>query len=129
MNVQKALTIAMWMPRVRTPLGPLLVPVKLGIQEMVLIVSVGVYYCCVNKNKRLQINIIGKKKRYNQVTFYFCYIDVDECALNIDNCNANAICNNIPGAFTCACKNGFTGNGVTCLGNFDFWNVCSMISS
>ena len=64
MNVQKALTIAMWMPRVRTPLGPLLVLVKLGIQEMVLIVSVGVYYCCVNKNKRLQINIIGKKNNF-----------------------------------------------------------------
>lgn len=40
--------------------------------------------------------------------------DIDECALGTDNCDANATCTNIPGAFTCACNFGYAGNGVLC---------------
>jgi cysteine-rich repeat protein len=40
--------------------------------------------------------------------------DLDECTLNTDNCSANADCTNIDGGFTCACKAGFSGDGVTC---------------
>ncbi|MDQ3036035.1 MAG: hypothetical protein M3Y87_26780, partial [Myxococcota bacterium] len=40
--------------------------------------------------------------------------DVDECALDSDNCSANAACTNTTGSFTCACDTGYTGDGVTC---------------
>ncbi len=40
--------------------------------------------------------------------------DVDECALGLDSCDANATCTNVPGSFGCTCKLGYTGNGVTC---------------
>eukprot|EP00163_Fabomonas_tropica_P013469 TRINITY_DN24_c0_g1_i1.p1 TRINITY_DN24_c0_g1~~TRINITY_DN24_c0_g1_i1.p1 ORF type:complete len:1967 (+),score=502.53 TRINITY_DN24_c0_g1_i1:169-6069(+) len=43
--------------------------------------------------------------------------DTDECAQNTDNCHANADCNNNVGGFTCACKVGFSGDGVTCTDN------------
>ena len=40
--------------------------------------------------------------------------DIDECALNTDNCNANAACADTEGSFTCTCNQGYEGNGVTC---------------
>nr|XP_039251530.1 serine-rich adhesin for platelets-like [Styela clava] len=41
--------------------------------------------------------------------------DVDECENTAsNNCDANASCQNIEGSFTCACKTGYTGSGVTC---------------
>ena len=42
---------------------------------------------------------------------------VDECTLNTDNCdNAEAICTDTVGTFTCACNDGWTtvDDGVTC---------------
>ena len=40
--------------------------------------------------------------------------DNDECNLNTHNCHENADCFNIPNAFQCDCKVGYTGNGVHC---------------
>ena len=45
------------------------------------------------------------------------HIDLDECALNTHNCDANAICTNTPGHFQCTCDTGYDGNGVSCGGN------------
>ena len=39
--------------------------------------------------------------------------DIDECAQNADNCDVNANCTNIPGNFTCTCKQGYEGSGTT----------------
>jgi len=36
-------------------------------------------------------------------------IDVDECELNIDNCDENMVCINIPGSFSCSCNLGYYG--------------------
>ena len=41
-------------------------------------------------------------------------VDVDECALGTDNCDVNATCTNTGGSFSCACNEGYEGNGVTC---------------
>ncbi len=40
--------------------------------------------------------------------------DIDECALGTDNCDANAYCGNVDNGFTCTCKLGYTGDGVSC---------------
>ena len=34
--------------------------------------------------------------------------DDDECALQSHDCHKHADCQNIPGSFTCSCKEGFT---------------------
>ena len=41
-------------------------------------------------------------------------IDVDECATNTDNCDANATCTNTTGSFDCACNAGYSGDGISC---------------
>eukprot|EP01134_Creolimax_fragrantissima_P001497 CFRG1497T1 len=42
-------------------------------------------------------------------------LDINECALGIDNCASGAFCDNTPaGSFTCTCPEGKFGNGVTC---------------
>ena len=40
--------------------------------------------------------------------------DIDECANDTDNCDADATCTNAAGSFTCACNSGYSGNGVNC---------------
>ena len=42
--------------------------------------------------------------------------DVDECMLNVDDCDDQAMCNNAPGSFSCSCNIGWTGNGTSCEG-------------
>ncbi len=41
-------------------------------------------------------------------------VDVNECMLATDDCDANAACANTPGGFTCTCNVGYSGNGRTC---------------
>uniref|UniRef100_A0A0G4F531 EGF-like domain-containing protein n=1 Tax=Chromera velia CCMP2878 TaxID=1169474 RepID=A0A0G4F531_9ALVE len=40
--------------------------------------------------------------------------DVDECADNSHNCNAQATCTNSDGGFSCACNQGWQGDGISC---------------
>ena len=57
---------------------------------------------------------------YSSVSnFYIYFSDISECATNADNCDANAACTNTPGSFDCTCNQGYTGDGVTCVGR---WN-------
>lgn len=52
----------------------------------------------------------------------FTLSDVDECALNEDNCHDTlATCTDVvggEGSFQCTCIPGYTGDGVTCTGVF-----------
>ena len=47
---------------------------------------------------------------------FFFAVDLDECTLNTDNCHDNATCTDTQGSFDCTCNSGFTGNGISCLG-------------
>ena len=54
------------------------------------------------------------------ICFIFFFSDFDECANNTDNCDVNAYCNNTVGSFNCTCNSGYTGNGTTCAGKYDY---------
>eukprot|EP00494_Astrolonche_serrata_P034043 UN34312 len=44
--------------------------------------------------------------------------DVDDCETGEHNCHSDATCTNTPpGSHTCECKNGYSGDGETCIGN------------
>ena len=51
-----------------------------------------------------------------QDLFYFFFSDFDECANNTDNCDVNAV-----RSFNCTCNSGYTGNGTTCAGKYDYF--------
>ncbi|XP_066176581.1 signal peptide, CUB and EGF-like domain-containing protein 2 [Sylvia atricapilla] len=42
------------------------------------------------------------------------FTDVDECALGLDDCHPDAICQNTPKLYKCMCKVGYTGEGKKC---------------
>ena len=54
------------------------------------------------------------------------YLDINECYVNnlaqehlveySHNCHADANCTNTKGSFYCTCLNGYSGNGVSCVG-------------
>ena len=46
-------------------------------------------------------------------------VDINECAIGTDNCDAHAVCTNTIGSFTCACRSGYRGNGLACSGNLN----------
>lgn len=41
--------------------------------------------------------------------------DIDECTEGTDDCDSDASCTNTSGAYTCACNEGFLGNGQDCI--------------
>ena len=51
------------------------------------------------------------------IILFYC-TDIDECASGTDNCDANAVCTNTHGNFTCICLSGYSGDGVTCNGTY-----------
>ena len=63
-------------------------------------------YLCL----RNSLNVVRHALVFNVTT------DDDECTMGTDNCHANAECTNTPGSFTCACVEGYNGDGVNCQG-------------
>ena len=63
-----------------------------------------------------------------QFLFSFFSSDVDECLANTSPCDASAVCTNTNGSYTCACKDGFTGNGTYCQGKQLFLSILQNIS-
>ena len=45
-----------------------------------------------------------------------CSTDINECTSEMDDCDVNADCVNLPGSYLCTCRDGFTGDGSTCTG-------------
>ena len=54
---------------------------------------------------------------------YYTSTDIDECALGQGHCDPSVICMNTIGSFECECLPGFTGDGVTCEGQYHV-SVC-----
>eukprot|EP00667_Euglena_gracilis_P000047 EG_transcript_47 len=46
--------------------------------------------------------------------------DVNECLVGSDNCHSNAICTHNVGSYSCTCRDGFIGNGISCNGPDDY---------
>ena len=46
----------------------------------------------------------------------FSSTDIDECSDGSHNCHSDAVCSDNDGSFSCSCKTGFNGDGVTCEG-------------
>jgi hypothetical protein len=44
------------------------------------------------------------------------FVDIDECALKMDNCPQNSICLNIDGSFNCICPPGYIYFNSKCFG-------------
>ena len=44
------------------------------------------------------------------------HLDINECADGSNDCSANATCTNTLGDYTCACDQGYSGDGTTCVG-------------
>jgi len=40
--------------------------------------------------------------------------NIDECKTGVAKCGANAVCNDTVGSYKCACKAGYSGDGMTC---------------
>lgn len=53
-----------------------------------------------------------------KIYFQIILIDtaVDECSEGTDTCDAQATCTDTDDAYTCACNNGYTGDGESCSG-------------
>ena len=52
--------------------------------------------------------------------------DIDECSADPSPCDAKADCTNSDGSFSCTCKQGFTGDGVSCQGRGEC-RYCALI--
>ena len=53
-------------------------------------------------------------------------LDVDECSSNSHSCDVNAVCSNVQGSHSCACKAGYSGDGKTCSGTSVSWKISSI---
>jgi len=89
--------------------------VKMDMKEMVLIVLVQHFLFLFSFLFVSLLNSI-KTTKYEILIFNFNLIDIDECLTNNGGCDMNAICENTIGSRNCTCSDGFSGNGINCLG-------------
>ena len=88
------------------------------------------YICQPNDEKRMKRNVnfplFSIVISLSSIPFPFLcdchlfFVDIDECANGENNCHINAVCNNTLGSYTCTCKTGYQGNGISCTGEILF---------
>ena len=54
--------------------------------------------------------------------------DINEC-FNADACHVNATCTNSRGAYSCACNDGYSGDGMNCADNDEFATCANNMGS
>ena len=59
--------------------------------------------------KFISVELLGLRSMY-----LLTFSDINECNLEMDNCDLNADCTNTIGGFSCQCNTGYSGSGVTC---------------
>ena len=95
------------------------VPLKLLIYKLIYFIIPTYSHQQIEKKKH--VVIIGPRSssddRTPNDTIKLSFADMNECETGEHNCDADAYCNNTKGSFTCFCKPGYTGNGLTCTGN------------
>lgn len=113
MNVMQLLhykTTVMHKQSAQTLLVLLIVLARRDLEEMVLLAMVRFKLLFFNGTVDFSVNIC-----FNPVQLF--QSDINECSENLDDCHANANCNNTFGSFSCWCKAGFAGDGVdSCQG-------------
>jgi len=50
-------------------------------------------------------------------------LDIDECDENTHSCHSNATCTDTDGSYTCACIDGYSGDGKACEGQQHFFSI------
>ena len=66
----------------------------------------------------------GSVEATSTAPFYTSSVaDINECSLGSHNCDSHATCTNSAGSFSCACNDGYTGDGTNCDAN-----ACETIS-
>ena len=120
------LTAAMLIPNVQTQMGLSTAPVWLVTQEMELAVLVNIIISVCNKTVE------------KQLTECRLFSDIDECFPGdlsneymhlAHNCHDDANCSNTKGSFSCACRLGYSGNGVICEGKIGLTQTVTIIFS
>ena len=67
----------------------------------------------------LVINLMVQLCAVSDIKFLWTSLDLDECILELDDCDENAICSNNDGGYNCSCKRNYFGNGRLCFGQFN----------
>ena len=120
------LTAAMLIPNVQTQMVLSTAPVWLVTQEMELAVLVNIIISVCNKTVE------------KQLTECRLFSDIDECFPGdlsneyihlAHNCHDDANCSNTKGSFSCACRLGYSGNGVICEGKTGLTQAVTIIFS
>lgn len=52
-----------------------------------------------------------------------CQIDINECELNLHDCQPSQQCINTVGTYTCQCPDGYNKIGIECVGECSILNV------
>ncbi len=74
----------------------------------------GTYVCCIVFGAN---NILNKDIPVGHNVFICVFasiVDIDECMQGTHNCSTLADCSNTVGGFSCQCRPGYVGDGVSC---------------
>ena len=65
------------------------------------------------------------------LTLTSLFLDIDECAAQVNPCNAvaNSECKNTDGYYNCQCKDGYVKNGPNCEGTTQFLSLLLILIS
>jgi len=71
----------------------------------------------------MHVQALFVTSRYSMCVSILCVVrviaDINECARNKHDCDVNAGCTNNEGSFTCHCNEGYTGDGRTCVSEYE----------